>query len=916
MIFVSSVYGSALFGLSYLYSTMARHQIFGWIFLSVITTVWPSLGQGQEIPHIWSIERSVYGGEHQNWMIAEDRQGLLYVANSDGVLIFNGFDWQLVPLTGNGRARAVFLGQDGRVYASGFECFGYIDRGIPSRPVYVPIADSLLRGSNEEIWSIYGTDSTILFQSFAKVFLYDYDSIQSVDLPSNVVLGASVDQQFYVPKIRQGLYQLDRGQLVELAGSDQLPESSKISGILSGEQPRKLLIATQNHGLYTYSNGIYTAWNGELNDQLKSQQINRLTRLKDGGLAIGTISDGLYITPAGDRSSLMHLNKLNGLPNNTILSIFQAHDGNLWVGMDNGICRVDLADPSRHYYDRQGLLGTIFTSAVHKGRLYLGTNQGVYMRLDGGSFQLVPGTQGQVWSMVSLENQLLCGHNDGTFSIEGDRATKISENAGGWWMDTLPDGRVLQSTYNGLILIDPANPNLQSEPLGRRAIRLLKFTRLGKTLYGLSSNYQMYRITLEDDFSCIVEEQQYPFSRKLSRDPSISFFNYQEGVGFRSGGELFLFEGDTIKPLMFDKAIKPTDYSDYSIQYSLASQFGWRANFPLSNHQFHFIEHKEAVILGSDEGYTVFPVRAITPRPIHARIDFVEAASKLVMWDSTGFVELKPDENNLLVQLCNHQPQPDIHLEYQLYPWSSTFYEVPDGGKLIFNALEAGSYTLRLRDRTGQQKSLIQFTIAPHWYDSWPGVVLAILGISGMLLLVHYRNRQDLVRQSENLQKEKERELEAARIKAKNEQLEQELLYKSKMLVNSAMTIAQKNKILLELKQKMKTERSDPPPTGGRNRGLLKLINRSLHSDQEWQLFEKNFAEVHENFLQTLKEQYPNITSGELRLAAYLRMDLSSKEIASILHISTRSVENKRYRLRKKMALESSQNLKDHLMRL
>jgi DNA-binding CsgD family transcriptional regulator len=97
---------------------------------------------------------------------------------------------------------------------------------------------------------------------------------------------------------------------------------------------------------------------------------------------------------------------------------------------------------------------------------------------------------------------------------------------------------------------------------------------------------------------------------------------------------------------------------------------------------------------------------------------------------------------------------------------------------------------------------------------------------------------------------------------------------------------------------------------------IVSLINRNIHDDSDWEIFEKNFAEVHEDFLEKLKEKYPDITAGELKLAAYIKMNLSSKEIAPLLNISVRSVENKRYRLRKKMGIAHDSNLSDHLLRL
>ena len=79
------------------------------------------------------------------------------------------------------------------------------------------------------------------------------------------------------------------------------------------------------------------------------------------------------------------------------------------------------------------------------------------------------------------------------------------------------------------------------------------------------------------------------------------------------------------------------------------------------------------------------------------------------------------------------------------------------------------------------------------------------------------------------------------------------------------------------------------------------LINKNLNTTDDWKLFEEAFNNADKDFLKNLKQKHPELTSNDLRLCTYLRLNLSSKEIAPLLNISSRSVEVKRYRLRKKM---------------
>lgn len=136
------------------------------------------------------------------------------------------------------------------------------------------------------------------------------------------------------------------------------------------------------------------------------------------------------------------------------------------------------------------------------------------------------------------------------------------------------------------------------------------------------------------------------------------------------------------------------------------------------------------------------------------------------------------------------------------------------------------------------------------------------------------------------------------------------------MLANSTMALVQKNKMLSELKNNINNLGSDNADINHIRQKLQHQIDLNLNSDADWDIFEENFERVHEDFLKKLKQLSPLLSAGEIRLAAYIRMNLLSKEIAPLMHISIRSVENKRYRLRKKLGLPSNESLSDYFMRL
>jgi DNA-binding CsgD family transcriptional regulator len=168
-----------------------------------------------------------------------------------------------------------------------------------------------------------------------------------------------------------------------------------------------------------------------------------------------------------------------------------------------------------------------------------------------------------------------------------------------------------------------------------------------------------------------------------------------------------------------------------------------------------------------------------------------------------------------------------------------------------------------------------------------------------------------ITRKIEKKEQRKREENEKELISLKNEKLQADISYKSKELASSAMAIISKNKILTDLKEMLQQQKSE---LGSRFPGkyfneMIRKIEETLSSHDDWKIFETNFEQAHETFIKNLKSRYSDLTPKDIRLCAFLRMNLSSKEIAPLLGISIRGVENHRYRLRQKMNLAHDENL-------
>lgn len=179
-------------------------------------------------------------------------------------------------------------------------------------------------------------------------------------------------------------------------------------------------------------------------------------------------------------------------------------------------------------------------------------------------------------------------------------------------------------------------------------------------------------------------------------------------------------------------------------------------------------------------------------------------------------------------------------------------------------------------------------------------VLLVIIGI-----LVYNRQRLKI--------RKNRTELENTRLK--EQQLVQDLAFKNRQLTTHSLHLVQKNEAMKELKENISEISQEDDGAIPRDlQNMKNMVDYSFNLDEDWEQFRLYFEEVHTGFFDILKERYPDLTSNELRLSALVKLKLTSKEIATILGIASNSVKTARYRLRKKLGMETEENLTDFMM--
>jgi len=247
---------------------------------------------------------------------------------------------------------------------------------------------------------------------------------------------------------------------------------------------------------------------------------------------------------------------------------------------------------------------------------------------------------------------------------------------------------------------------------------------------------------------------------------------------------------------------------------------------------------------------------------------------------------------------------------------SSDNFSIPSQSSMItFPHLPSGNYTFQAKATIEGTNEVyysqdLQIHILPPWYLGWMGYVLLLLLLCGAAYLLSMYHKTRLQRQKNRIANEYEKEM----AKMENNILQEQVRLQNEELLHITKTMLRKNKLMNKLDTeilKMSENKSIPAVN---LRGLKAIVEINKNPEEEWKIFEMSFNNTYNNYLVNLSNRFPSLTTSDLKLAAYIRMNISSKEIASLLNISLKSIEMARYRLRKKLEIEHEQNLTAFLM--
>ena len=906
----------------------------------------------QFTPYFQNYSLSQYNAGNQNWCISKGVDDKLYIANNRGLLVFDGLTWNLHEIPNKTTIRSVLAHED-RIYIGSYEEFGFWKKNAKGILEYSSLSHLIDQNEflNEEFWQIIAYKDAVIFRSFLNIYIYRNDKIINIKPPSTVLSCDIVDDKVYISTLKKGIFILDGEELSPFIDGELMMDTKVIS---INNHSKDLFIATSLKGCFIYKKGLLEPWKSEINSVIKEQQLNSFSMLDNGKMIFGTIKNGLYVTD-NKGNILFHLSKENGLINNTILDQFVTNNHELWLGLDNGIASVNLDSPHTFYNDVTGKLGAVYDVISFKNTIYIGSNTGLYYLDSNQNLRFIEESQGQVWDLKEINGQLICGHNNGTYLVDNKKLNLISNQTGGWVMKKVPEQKdiYMQGTYAGIVKFENSNNSWNVKHLGRPTIpiRFLVFEDT-YTAWVAHAYKGLYKIKFNSTYDSIVNIKDYA-KKGLNSEYNVRVYKLKSDICFKTNNGWQKYEPllDSIVPYNFlndnfsresyiisdneddvlvlknNELIKFKSFSDSDYGFTLDNKYfkkrlivGYETISEIQDSLYALNLNDGFMLVNSKYEATSVELQ----KPV---IDLIEIDKSIIEYKnpSTKF-EIPNNSKNISISVSS--PRSRNHFfEYSISNLDSSNWYSLDKEKLELSNLNSGNYRINFRtsNSSGQISATtsVEFTVLPPWYATSHGfVVFFILALifTYIIYSLHKRKlmkeqrliKQRLETEQKELLKEKTLENQKLIVELKNESLKNEVKLKSKQLANTAMALVKKNEALQDLKSELLQSKGDFGNTFS-FRKIVKKIDHSIGHQDEWKVFEYNFNQVHEEFFKELKTRYPKLTHKDLKICAYIKMNLSTKEIAPLLNISTRGVETQRYRLKRKLNLESDKNLTDYL---
>jgi hypothetical protein len=922
-----------------------------------------------KLPKITHYSRTDFQADAQFWMMTRDNDGILYFGNNDGALIFDGERWQKVLLPNNSGVRSLVTTPDGKVYAGGYNEIGLIVKDSQGNYQYKSLLKDLKLEIEkiENLWQVHVLKDYIIYRSFNELIAISGNNATHISSNQAFIFSGIVNNHLYVQDEGNGILEFDPESMrLKMIFEAAHFGNNAIVSFLPLQNKNEILAISKTGQIYKGNIKTKTIelWKSIFEENNNDQIITAIKHDED--FLLGTLKSKILLLTK-DGNIISQPASFSNIFDSSILNFYES-DGNIWALLNNGLDYIEFDSPVSNLFKEASVYDILIDDqilylATNKG-VYTSDINGDNIQNHGLNFKNIPDLEGQAWSVQKEGGSIIISHDKGLFQLKNGRPEKIG-NQGGFWkimaVEGVPD-TYLASNYNGLFLLTQENNTWKIEHkiggFDESTRDILKAP--GDNTYWVCHGYKgVYKLKINEDYTRVYAQEHFTDQNGLTSPFNVNVFNWNQDIVFTSNTGIYTFNQASNRFEPFEKLnrILDTAYNtrkilrhkekawvvlDDEVGYFLPEEKQPKLNKDLFldlkgylNRGMESILPLEngKVLVGANTGLYLYDInKKVADHKIKTQITnasyFKEQQEEKIPLNNQKELFLPNKTEIFRVEFATPRMSPSATIQYRYILegidskwsiWDETPYKE-------YTHLRPGNYVFKVRSRdltgsTGEESSF-KFSIPRVWYQTnlaflSYGLIIIFL----ILLLVYFiRRKIDQERRKARITAQKSKkllELEIEQLKLKQDKnriigdkqiLEEDNIRISKELANYTMLLLKKKDVFSETYTNLKEFKTTlkTPPARKKLHDILMKLQQHRIGEEYMTIFDVNFERIHKNFFKQLKIIDPELTKRELRLCAFVKMNLSNKEIAPLLNISVRGVETARYRVRKRLKVQET----------
>ena len=922
-----------------------------------------------KLPKITHYSRTDFQADAQFWAMTSGNDGILYFGNNDGALIFDGERWQKVLLPNNSAVRSLVSAPDGKVYAGGYNEIGLIVKDPEGNYHYNSLLKDLKLEIEkiENLWQVHILKDHVIYRSFNELISISGNNATHISSNQAFTFSGIVNDHFYVQDEENGILEFDPETMaLKMIFESESFDDHKIISFLPLQNINEILAISRTGQIYKGNIKTKTIelWRSVFDEVNKDQIITAIKH--DGNFLLGTLNSKiLLLTKEGN--IIYQPDSFSNVFDSSILNFYESA-GNIWALLNNGLDYIEFDSPVSQLFKDASVYDILIDDkilylATNKG-VYTSDINEDNIKNQGLNFKNIPDLEGQAWSIQKAEGSIIISHDKGIFQFKNGSPERIGLQSGFWnimAVEGVPN-KYLASNYNGLYLLSQENNTWKIKHkikgFDESARDILKAP--GENTYWVCHGFKgVYKLKINEDYTRVYAQEHYTDQNGLTSPFNVNVFNWNQNIVFTSNTGIYTFNLSSNRFEPFEKLnrILDTAYNtrkllqhkektwvvlDDEVGFFASEEKQPKLNKDLFLNLKGYLNRglesilplkNGKVLVGANTGLYLYDTnKKIADHKIKTQITkvsyFKEQQEKKIPLNSQKQLFLPNKTDIFRVEFATPRMSPSATIEYQYILegidskwslWDKTAYKE-------YTHLRPGDYVFKVRSRdftgnTGEESSF-NFSIPRIWYQTTVAIISYGLIIIFLILVLVYSIRRKIhqERRKSRITAQKSKkllELEIEQLKLKQDKnriigdkqvLEEDNIRISKELANYTMLLLKKKDIFSETYTNLKDFKTTlkTPPARKKLQDILLKLHQHRIGEEYMTIFDVNFERVHKNFFKQLKLIDPDLTKRELRLCAFVKMNLSNKEIAPLLSISVRGVETARYRVRKRLNVQET----------